>query len=61
MGKAIVEVYWALRGIRDGRYDCLPVEFTVKLIKCSCGTPCLHPPEVHSRSDSCSGLGRACC
>ena len=22
--------------------------------------PCLHAPEVHPRSDSCGGLGRAC-
>ena len=27
----------------------------------SCCIPCLHVLEVHSRSDSCSGLGRTCC
>ena len=25
-----------------------------KLIRCSFGIPCLHAPEVHSRSNSCS-------
>ena len=60
MGKAIIEVYWALQGTREGRYGCLPVGFTAKLIECSCGVPCLHAPEVHFRFDSCGGLGRAC-
>ena len=31
------------------------------LALCSCGIPCLHAPEVHSRFDSCGGLGQACC
>ena len=60
-GKAIVEVYWAFLGTRDGRYDCLSVGIISKLIECSCGIPCLHAPEVHSRSNSCSGLRLACC
>ena len=60
-GKAIDEVYLTLRGIREGRYSCLPVRLTAKLIECSCGIPCLHAPEVHSKSDACSGLRRACC
>ena len=38
----------------------LPVGVTAKLIRCSCGIPCLHAPEVHSRSNSCGGLGQAC-
>ena len=55
--KAIAEVYWALRGTREGRYDCIPVGVTAKLIECSCCISCLHASEVHFRSDSCSGLG----
>ena len=35
------------------------VSATAKLIWCSCGISCLHSPKVHSRSDSCSGLGQA--
>ena len=57
MGKAIIEVYWALLGTRNGRYGFLLVGFTIKLIKCSYGIPCLHALEVHSRFDSCGGLG----
>ena len=60
-GKAIAEVYQALRDTREGGYSCVSVGFTAKFIGCSCGVPCLHAPEVYSRSDSCSGLGRACC
>ena len=45
MGKAIAEVYFALRGTREGRYGCLPVGSTAKLIGCSCGIPCLHALE----------------
>ena len=37
MRKAIVKVYWALRGIREGRYDFLLIGFTAKHIECSCG------------------------
>ena len=40
-----------------GRYGCISVGFTTKFIKCSCGIPCLHAPEVHPRSDLCGGLG----
>ena len=39
----------------------LSVGTTAKFIECSCGIPCLHALEVHSRSDSCSGFGRVCC
>ena len=60
-GKAIVEIYRALRGTREGRYSCLSVGVTTKPIGCSCGIPCLYAPEIHSRSDSYGGLGRACC
>ena len=48
VGKAIVEVYQALRGTRDGRYSCLPVGVTTKLIRCSFGIPCLHTPKYTS-------------
>ena len=56
-----LKVYWTLRGTLEGGYDCLPVGVTAKLIGCSCGSLCLHAPKVHSKSDSCSGLGLACC
>ena len=42
-------------------YGCLLIGTTANFIDCSCGNPCLHAPEVYSRSDSCSGLGQACC
>ena len=45
--KAIAEVYWAIRGTRDGGYGCIPVGLTAKLIECTCGIPCLHAQEVH--------------
>ena len=61
VGQAIAKVYWALRGAREGRYSCIPVVFTAKLIECSCGIPCLHTPEVHSKFNSCGGLRRALC
>ena len=61
MGKAIGEVYWALRGTQEGRYGCLSVGVTAKLIECLCGIPCLHAPKVHSKSDSCGGLEQAYC
>ena len=61
MGKFITEVYRALGGTREGRYGCLSVGVTAKLIECSCSIPCLHALEVHSRSDPCGGLGRDCC
>ena len=57
--KSIVEAYWALRGTQEGRYGCIAVGFTVEFIECTCGIPCLHALEVHPRSDSCGGLGRA--
>ena len=59
--KSIIDVYQALRDTRDGGYNCVSVGFTPKFIGCSCGVPCLHAPEVHYRSDSCSGLGRDYC
>ena len=58
MGKAIAEVFRALRDTRDDGYSCISVDSTAEFIECSCGVPCLHDPEVHSRSDSCSGLGK---
>ena len=61
MGKFIAEVYWALRGTREGGYSRVLVAVTTRFIEGSCGIPCLHAPEVHLRSDSRSGLGRACC
>ena len=57
-GKVIVEIYWPFRGTREGRYSCLPVGTTSEFIKCSRRIPCLHSPEIHSRSGSCSGLGK---
>ena len=59
-GKTIAEAYRDLRDTREGGYSCVSVEFTAKLIGCSCNVPCLHAQEVHSISDSCSGLRRAC-
>ena len=59
-GKAIADVYLALQDTREGGYNCLLVGFIAKFIGCSCGVPFLHALEVHSRSNSCSGLGRAC-
>ena len=56
-GKAIIEIYKALQGTQDGRYGCLPIGVTAKLIGYSCSIPCLHAPKVHSRSDLCGGLG----
>ena len=58
MGKAVAKVYRALRSTRDGRYSFLLVGFTAEFIESSCSIQCLHAPEVHSGSDSCSGLGR---
>ena len=55
--KGIAEIYQAFRGTREGRYGCLLVGVTTKLIGCSCGIPCLYALEVHSRSDSYGGLG----
>ena len=57
MGKAIAEVYRALQDTREGGYSCISLGTTTEFIECSCGVPCLHALEVHSRSDSCSGLG----
>ena len=61
MGKAIAEVYWTLRGTRECRCGCVSVSIAVEFIRCLRSIPCLHAPEVYSRSDSCGGLGRACC
>ena len=58
MGKPIAEVYWTLRDTREGGYSYVPVGVTVRFIGCSCGIPCLHAPKVHSKSNSCSGLGK---
>ena len=60
-GKAITEIYRALRGTREGRYSCLSVSITAKLIGRSYGILCLHALKVHSRSNSHGRLGRACC
>ena len=46
--KAIVDVYRALRGTREGRYSFLLVGITAKPIGCSCCIPCLHASEIHS-------------
>ena len=50
-----------LTSTQGGGYGCLPVGINAKLIGCSCGVPCLHALEGHSRSNSCRGLGRTCC
>ena len=42
---------------REGGYSCVPVGVIARFIKCSCCIPCLHAPEVHSRSNSYSELG----
>ena len=55
--KVVTEVYRALRGTQEGKYSCLLVGVTSEFIGFSCGIPCLPAPEVHSRSDSSSGLG----
>ena len=34
MGKAIVKLYWALRGTREGGYSRVPVGVTTKFIRC---------------------------
>ena len=47
------------RDTQEGRYSCISVGFTAKFIGCPRGIPCLHALEIHSRSNSCSGLGRA--
>ena len=44
-GKANAEIYQVLQGTQDGRYNCLPVGVTTKLIGCSCGISCLHAPK----------------
>ena len=56
-GKAIAKIYSALRGTQEGRYGFLPVSVIAKLIGCSCSIPCFNASKVHSRSDSCGGLG----
>ena len=58
-GGTIAEVYRALRDNQEGGYSCISVGFIAEFIRCPRGIPCYHAPEVHSRSDSCSGLGRA--
>ena len=44
-GKAIAEVYWTLRGTREGGYNCVPIGVTARFIECSCGILCLHAPK----------------
>ena len=56
--EASAEVYWALRDTRKGGHSCISVGATTELIRCPCGVPRLHAPEVYSRSSSCSGLRR---
>ena len=34
-GKVITQIYWALRGTREGGYSCLPVGTTAEFIECS--------------------------
>ena len=47
--------------LEEGWHSYLLVGATTKFIECPCSVPCLHALEVHSRSNSCSELGRACC
>ena len=56
--EAIAEVHWALRDTREGRHYSVPLGFTAQHDRCLRGISRLHAPEVHSRSSSCSGLGR---
>ena len=58
-GETVTEVYRALQDTREGGYSCISVGFIAKFIRCPRGIPCLHAPEIHSKSDSCSGLGLA--
>ena len=48
----------SLRDTREGRHGSVPVGFTAQHVRCPRGISRLHAPEVHSRSNSCSGLGR---
>ena len=59
MREAIAEIHRALQDTREGGCYCVSVGITVEFIECPQGIPCLHAPEVHSRSNSCSGIGRA--
>ena len=43
-GKAVTEVYRALRSTQEGRNSRLSVGVTAKFIECSYGIPCLHAP-----------------
>ena len=56
--EAIAEVYWALRDTREGRHYSVLIGFIAQHVRCPRGISRLHAPEVHSRSSSCSGLGR---
>ena len=55
--EAIAEVRGTFRDTREGRHCSVPVGFTAKHVRCLGGISRLHAPEVHSRSNSCSGLG----
>ena len=57
MGKAIAKVYRALRDTRDGGHNRVSVGIPAEFIGCPRGIPCLHASKLHSRSNSCSGLG----
>ena len=56
--EAIAEVHWALRDTREGRHYSVSVGFTAQHVRCPRGISRLHALKAHSRSSSCSGLGR---
>ena len=58
MREAITEVYLDFQDTREGRYCSVPVGFTAQHVRCPQGILRFHVPEVHSKSSSCSGLGR---
>ena len=39
--EANAEVYWSLRGTREGGHGCISVGATTEFIRCAC-VPCLH-------------------
>ena len=51
-------VCWTLRDTQEGRCCSIPIGFTAQHVRCPRGIPRLHSLEVHSISNSCSGLGR---
>ena len=57
MGEAIAEIHRALRDTREGGHSCVLIGITTEFMGCPRGIPFLHAPEVHSISNSCSGLG----